>query len=62
MRASGATGKLWLIQAEKGQDLIQVFIGPLWLQTERLWGSGGGVGRGGCPETSEEATAKSRLW
>lgn len=39
-----------------------MFIGPLWLQTERLRGSGGGVGRGGCPETSEEATAKSRLF
>ena len=46
-RPRGPWGRLWLIQAEKGQDLIQVFIGPLWLQTD--CGGVGGCGQGWLP-------------
>lgn len=61
MKASWAMGKALAYTSREGTGSDSgVHRAPL--AANRLWRGGGGVGRGGCPVTSEEATAKSRLW
>ena len=61
MRASWATGKALAYTSREGTGSDSgVHRAPLAANRDR---GGVGVGwAGGCPETSEEATAKSRLW
>lgn len=61
--ASWVTGKALAYTSREGTGSDSgVHRAPLAANRETARGAGGGVGRGGCPVTSEEATAKSRLW